>query len=163
MHSVANTLKVGAACAVVFASAAIGALQLPADGAAHAGPSVVGASAALPTSMIVSKVGLFAARPKERLDVWRIRNAAIARDLYEDILQLRPFPKGIMNCPADFGPNYDIVFKDGRTVLATAVADASGCNAVRMGGHTYWAAGPGARLFWDELAKALHRSLAQLR
>jgi hypothetical protein len=163
VQSTGKSLSVVVVCAVVFAAAAIGAVRTPAAAGQHEAQAVRAISQSMPTSMTVTEVSKFVSRRNGHPEVWNIANAALARRVYEDILHLRHFPKGIMNCPADMGPDYTIVFKESGKVLATAVADASGCNAVRMDGRTYWGAGPGTQRFWDALAQALHRTPEGLR
>jgi hypothetical protein len=163
VQSVGKSLSAVVVCAVVFAAAAIGAVRAPAAAGQHEAQAVRTISESMPTSMTVTEVSQFVSRRNEQPEVWNIANAALARRVYEDILNLRPFPKGTINCPADMGPDYTIVFEASGKVLATAVADASGCNAVRMDGRTYWGAGPGAQHFWDALAQALHRTRQGLR
>lgn len=92
-----------------------------------------------------------------------VTDAAAARKLFADILELPAFPQGTMHCPADFGVHYLLDFKVGPKRQMVANVDASGCQGATMDGKTYWAGSGKVAGFWRVLGQTLHLTPAQLR
>lgn len=85
-----------------------------------------------------------------------ISNSNMARKLYNDIRALKPFPNGSMSCPADFGVNYTLKFKNGSRNVLTANADPNGCREVHVStGKNVWAVNQTGQRFWTDLTKSL--------
>ncbi len=68
------------------------------------------------------------------------------------------------SCPADDGVRYHMVFRSGTTVILTADADPTGCQAIQLSdGRTLQASSATAtgRAFWTLMAQTVHRPLLQ--
>lgn len=159
-----------AGCATVFAySSAVTGWRAQTNSAAlhrrgplHQRPGGTRILQTLPTVMEVARHNEFQKQqplpPLERT----ITDAAVVRQLYADLRNLPPFPKGTVNCPADFGVSYTVVFRDGAHIDLSAKLDGSGCKAVWINGKTYSSDGPSGRAFWALLGKTLHLTPRQL-
>lgn len=61
------------------------------------------------------------------------RSASVIEAIRSRIDALAPMPRGVFNCPADFGQTLTLTFRrSGSGVLAVVRADTSGCMAVRI-------------------------------
>ena len=85
---------------------------------------------------------------------WTVRNATKMRKVQRALCALPKQPKGIYNCPADFGISYRFRFHDARGVLPVVTADPTGCELVTgLGKATRWAAT--SPKFWTKLRRAI--------
>ena len=90
-----------------------------------------------------------------------VRDAGAVRALYRAVLSLPAFPRGLSNCPIDFGVRYRLDFLRGSQPLLEATAAPGGCPQVLL------SAGPRplrqpTSAFWILLAHALGLSRRQL-
>jgi hypothetical protein len=94
--------------------------------------------------------GLLVLPPVDRT----ITDPATVSKLASDIEGLPAFPKGAINCPADFGTGYRLAFDMPGQSPWTAVIDVSGCRTVTPSdGPVRW--GIGSRALFTDLGAAL--------
>lgn len=60
------------------------------------------------------------------LNKYKVTNQSDIKELYNILINSRPFPKGPMSCPADFGIKYQLTFKNSRHALKV-LASPAGC------------------------------------
>jgi hypothetical protein len=60
------------------------------------------------------------------LNKYKVTNQNDVKELYKILINSKPFPKGRMSCPADFGIKYQLTFKSSKHSL-NALAKPAGC------------------------------------
>lgn len=60
------------------------------------------------------------------LNKYKVTNQNDIKELYNILMNSKPFPNGRMNCPADFGIKYQFIFKDNKHSL-DVLAEPAGC------------------------------------
>jgi hypothetical protein len=81
-------------------------------------------------------------------------DARQAVKVYTALQALPVFPKGVMNCPADFGVAYHLTFFRGQSSTSWARVNPGGCEGVQLAdGSVRWAAT--SKAFWQTLADAV--------
>lgn len=88
-----------------------------------------------------------------------IRNLDTAQRLYDATFALKPFPKGVMMCPDDFGVRYMIDFTRGDGHVVHVTADPTGCRDIAMDGQPLPQAN---EEYWSLLAQTLQMSRADI-
>ena len=82
-----------------------------------------------------------------------VSDATKARAAARALCALPDLPLGSLNCPADFGIVYHLVFSAGERALPPVELDASGCQSVRGLGPAWWVAR--SPEFWPTLGRAM--------
>jgi hypothetical protein len=126
-----------AACSSPAAKPAPSASSTARPAAASQSPAVFvkPTASGLTAVHIVRTPGLFILPPLDET----ITNHATAEKLAEKILALPPMPKGIFNCPVDFGTSYALTFEASGGVW-TASVSVKGCTVVSLSdGRNLWA------------------------
>jgi len=82
-----------------------------------------------------------------------VSDPARVRDAGTALCALPKMPKGVFNCPADFGIDYHLTFSAAGRSFRTVIVDATGCQQVQGLGPTRWVARSPS--FWQLLGEAM--------